>query len=204
MDRVCVFVDYQNVFGTARQCFHRPPYWSSDGQVDPVRLGELLAARRLRPSFLSQVRVYRGLPDATRQPEQYAANERQARAWSKDSRVHVVRRPLRYPASWPRERPQEKGVDVALAVDFVRLAVQGAYDAGIVMSTDTDLLPALEAADTIRTVGVRIEVAAWFGNGANRRLAIGNQRPWCHHLRRDDYLAVRDVTDYRESGRVLS
>jgi hypothetical protein len=50
-----------------------------------------------------------------------------------------VQRPLRYPKAWPAERAQEKGVDVALAVDFVMLAVTGAHDVGILVSTDTDL-----------------------------------------------------------------
>ena len=192
-----MFLDYQNVLGTARHCFCSAPLRAPEGQVDPLQLGQVLVSRRLRPSVLSQVRVYRGLPDATRQPEGYAANERQAAAWAADPVVHVVRRSLRYPGSWPREKAQEKGVDVALAIDFVRLAAQGAYDVGILMSTDTDLLPALEAAQSIKTVGVRIEVAAWFGNGANRRLTTGNQLPWCHQLRRADYLAVHDPTDYR-------
>jgi uncharacterized LabA/DUF88 family protein len=48
--------------------------------------------------------------------------------------------------SWPEQPAEEKGVDVALGIDFVRLAVRGAHDVGVLMSTDTDLVPALEAA----------------------------------------------------------
>ena len=81
----------------------------------------------------------------------------------------------------------------------MRLAVQGAYDVGILMSTDTDLLPALEAIRDIRTVRVHVEVAAWTGKGANRRLTTGGQLPWCHQLREADYLAVHDPTDYTRS-----
>jgi hypothetical protein len=36
--------------------------------------------------------------------------------------ARLIARPLRYPAGWPRERPTEKGVDAALAVDFVVVA----------------------------------------------------------------------------------
>ena len=36
--------------------------------------------------------------------------------------------PSRDPAGWPRERPTEKGIDVALAVDFVVMALLGRYD----------------------------------------------------------------------------
>jgi uncharacterized LabA/DUF88 family protein len=61
----------------------------------------------------------------------------------RDLRVTVVRRQLRYPKSWPVEPAQEKGIDVALAVDFVRLACENAYDVDILFSRDADLVPAL-------------------------------------------------------------
>jgi uncharacterized LabA/DUF88 family protein len=55
----------------------------------------------------------------------------------------LVTRPLRYPGQ-AGEKPQEKGIDVALALDFVAMAMRGEYEVGILMSTDTDLKPALE------------------------------------------------------------
>ncbi len=57
----------------------------------------------------------------------------------------MLARSLRYPRNWPNERPQEKGIDVQLAVDLVRGYVAQEFDIGIVASTDTDLLPAIEA-----------------------------------------------------------
>ena len=190
-----MFVDYQNVLSTARRTFHPRPHRSADGQVDPLALGRLLVAKRRRPSVLEQVRVYRGLPDPVRERMTYAANQRQAAAW--DTHAPVVatfRRPLRYPKGWPRERAIEKGVDVALAVDFVRLAASGTYDVGVLFSMDTDLVPALEAGRDY----AHVEVAAW--KGSNRRLAIGQNLPWCHFLDRGDYDAVRDGTDYGKAA----
>ena len=195
-ERVVVFVDYQNVFMTARQCFHQGPFGPTAGQVDPLKLAELIVQRRQRTSVLAQVRVYRGLPDATKEPRPYAANERQTAAWVQASLVEVFRRPLRYPRTWPTQRAQEKGVDVALAIDFVRLAVRGAYDVGVLMSTDTDLVPALEAAFEIKTTAVHIEVAAWKAKHANRRLSVDGRLPWCHQLSELDYQSVRDHRDY--------
>ena len=55
----------------------------------------------------------------------------------------MITQGLRYPPTWPTDPAQEKGIDVAWAIDFVRLAITGAYDVGVMMSTDTDLLPAL-------------------------------------------------------------
>ena len=59
--------------------------------------------------------------------------------------MKVIQRTLRYPSDWPSRKAQEKGIDVALAVDFVMMAVAEEYDVGVLMSTDTDLKPALEA-----------------------------------------------------------
>ncbi|HEX8001698.1 MAG TPA: NYN domain-containing protein [Mycobacteriales bacterium] len=191
---MAVFLDYQNVFGIARQCFGRRPADRTDGQVDPLALGRLIVSRRPHPSALSEVRVYRGLPDRTRDPRTHGAAQRQMAAWSRSPLVRVVARPLRYPRRWPAEPAQEKGVDVALGIDFVRLAVQGAYDVGVLMSTDTDLVPALEA--VLELTGVRVEVAAWRAKRANPRLSVGHDKPWCHHLGRADYDAVHDPTDY--------
>lgn len=39
------------------------------------------------------------------------------------------------PAGRPAAPVQEKGVDVALAVDFVKLAIEGEYDAGVIGTT---------------------------------------------------------------------
>lgn len=200
-DRVIVFLDYQNVFAGARSSFHLPPHAPTDGQIDPVALGNLLVSRRIRPSRLQQVRIYRGLPDASREPRPYGANDRQTAAWRRNPLVEVLRRPLRYPPDWPATKAKEKGVDVALAIDFVRLAVQGSYDAGVLFSTDTDLVPALEAVMDIRTVGAHVEVAAWTCSGRKMsRLRLPDTNvPWCHYLTEADYRSVADVIDYTRS-----
>jgi uncharacterized LabA/DUF88 family protein len=202
-DRVIVFIDYQNVFAGARSSFHQPPYAPTDGQDDPVALGNLLVGRRVRPSRLQQVRIYRGLPDASREPRPYGANDRQTAAWRRSPLVEVLRRPLRYPADWPATKAKEKGVDVALAIDFVRLAVQGAYDVGVLFSTDTDMVPALEAVMELRTVGAHVEVAAWTCHGHRRsRLRLPDtDLPWCHYLTEADYRQVADVIDYASPPR---
>lgn len=162
----------------ARHCFHTgPPYGPTAGQISPLLLGQLIVARRVRHSVLQQVRVYRGMPDATREPRPYAANERQTAAWGQSPLIEVIRRPLRYPGSWPKQRAREKGVDVALGIDFVRLAVRGAHEVGVLVSTDTDLVPALEAALEIKTVGVHIEVVRGGPRAPTSGLASAGNSP---------------------------
>jgi uncharacterized LabA/DUF88 family protein len=190
--RVILFVDYQNVALLAHRTF-RTQSTGRIANIDPIRLGKLVASRRHEESELVGVRVYRGLPSPGRDPQAFAANDRQADAWDRTRAVTTVRRPLRYPRDWPENPPQEKGIDVALAVDFVRLAMERRYDAGILFSSDTDLLPALETVVDLNLA--RAEVATW---ASTFRLRLsGKNQLWCHHLSRSDYLAVLDPTDYR-------
>jgi uncharacterized LabA/DUF88 family protein len=196
-ERVIVFIDWQNVYRGARDAFHHRQAPGRAGMVDPRRLASrLIEVSRGRSRKLAGVRVYRGRPDPTRDPIGYAANQRQQGAWEQAG-VTVVQRPLRHPKAWPAEKAQEKGVDVALAVDFVMLAVTGSYDVGILCSTDTDLKPALEAVVALgRNRQPHCEVAAWASSQAVPRLRITGARLWCHYLRVDDYLGMVDPTDY--------
>jgi hypothetical protein len=171
MERVIVFLDYQNVYYGARHAFFGGRGKSTLGNVDPWELGRLIASRR-HDRLLTQVRVYCGIPDTDREPNAYRAAERRASAWTNGSArtgakanddvdvfdallaeypeaafhelVHYELRTLRYPSEWPKKSPHEKGVDVQLAVDFVRGAVSRLFDVGIIMSADTDLKPAWE------------------------------------------------------------
>jgi hypothetical protein len=145
---------------------------------------------------------YRGRPEGGKDPRSHWAFTRQLGYWeSQRPDVEPIVRDLVYPRPWPNpfgERPREKGIDVALAIDFVTMAVQGDYDVGILMSTDNDLRPAVEFVHRRhRQGGPRVEVAAW--SGAERhgpRLSIRGSRVWCHWL---DLVAdeqVADRTDY--------
>jgi uncharacterized LabA/DUF88 family protein len=200
-DRVVLFVDYQNVYRGARDCFHAEPSTPHvAGQTNPVLVGEHIVATSPFDRVLEGVRVYRGRPDPRRDGRGHSACTRQIQAWTEDPRVAAVTRVLRYPAGWPDrcqrgQKPQEKGIDVALAVDFVRLALEDQYDVGVLMSTDSDLKPALETVMTFSDK--RVEVAAWSGRaGYRQRLSIENVQIWCHWLGREVYEQVCDMTNY--------
>ncbi|WP_322778179.1 NYN domain-containing protein [Frankia sp. Cas4] len=154
--RVAVFIDYQNVHFSARSRFQPADAPRQHGHVDPGRVAERIVGGRRFSGELTSVRVYRGRPSPDHQPAAARASDRQAAQWERDRRVTVVRRQLRYPKGWPAEPAQEKGIDVALAVDFVRLACENAYDVGILFSRDTDLVPALEAVRDLETGLVHI------------------------------------------------
>ena len=138
-DRVVLFLDYQNVYMSARSLFHPigTPHWN--GQIDPLALGRLLVERSPYDRELTGVRIYRGIPDSTKDPKGYGACQRQISNWARAPETDVITRTLRYPSNWPADKPEEKGIDVALALDFALMAVRGEYDVGVLMSTDTDV-----------------------------------------------------------------
>ena len=180
-ESIAVFLDFQNVhlighhlYGRGSELYQRVP--------NPARLADLIAERRRRPSTATKISVYRGRPDPERQPVPTGAKDAQAAHWTRDRRVQVVRRQLNY-RGWPTVPPQEKGIDVHLAVDLIRVAFTKNYDALVLFSSDTDLLPALEAVE-IDKLG-HVEVACWKGSKALR--FPGSNLPWCHYLNADDW-----------------
>jgi hypothetical protein len=197
--RVWVFVDAQNVYKDARRAFFQDTDPSNLGQVDHAKLATLLAERGIAPPgktrVLEECRVYVGIPSSDRDPRANAARLRQKAAWEK-SGAKVFGRPLQYPRDWPQHKEQEKGVDVALAVDFVINAARKNFDIGILVSTDTDLVPALEAGDSLyRAWGTpKIEVSSW--KPSRKRLQVPGRPLWCHLLERADYELVKDETKY--------
>ena len=196
--KLALFIDSQNTYRGARETFFSESDRSLVGQFDPAKLGALIGSRGgpdATECSLSEVRTYTGRPDPRKDPKTYAAHMKQCEQWLADG-VKIVHLELRYPRGWPNQRAQEKGIDTALAIDFVTMAVDGLYDVGVILSTDTDLIPALEFVHS-RFYGQRhVAVAAWRSRQSRRRLSIPGTNIWCHWLNRDDYDAVADPTDY--------
>jgi hypothetical protein len=197
--RLAFFIDYQNVHLIGHGRFAPPGTPVHRTVVHPLLLAERLAGKRREQGDVELVRVFRGRPNPEWQPVLASVNDAQTDNWERDPRVSVLRRDLNY-RGWPALPPQEKGVDVALAVDLIETALLGQYDDGIVFSCDTDLLPAIEVA--FRRTPPRIEIASWRGARPlwfPEGLASTPRRylPFCHFLDADDFGAVRDRTQYR-------
>ena len=99
------------------------------------------------------------------------------------------------PLSYRYGKPQEKGVDVMLAVDLVKGTLSDQFDAAVVFTGDTDLLPAIEAATGM---GVVCDSASWVGGA--RRLRSPHVA-YEHRLGPDDYRQARDDIDYSRTLR---
>ena len=126
-----LFIDYQNAYRRARDVFFPTPHSGRDGHLNPTDLGRLIANRGGSGGTaytLTEVQVYSGRPSPKMDSRTFAAHRKHSQGW-RSAGATVIERELRY----LQGRPQEKGIDVALAVDFVRLALEGAYDVGVVM-----------------------------------------------------------------------
>lgn len=198
--RVAVFIDWQNVYRTAREVFRLEGEPRRRGSFSPYRLGCLLAAANGRgdKGELVRVEIHRGLPSQRHDPRGYAATRRQVAAWrAEDPDVLVPRlRPLRY-RNYPAEPPTEKGVDVALAVSVIEAILTDRCDVAIVFSHDTDLLPVPET--VARLAGPEhVEIAAWASGTFRRRLRP--KAPVAHHaITQRVFEAVETPVNYARS-----
>jgi uncharacterized LabA/DUF88 family protein len=197
--RAHLFIDYQNVHLTAYNAFGRLGAQPYESLIDPARLAAAIDAERAvtgRPGTISAISVYRGLPSADKEPGANRRNQAQTAQWTRDRRVSVTPRPLKYPPDWPDSPAREKGIDVRLAVDFTRSALLRLADVLILASRDTDLAPALELAMEIPD-GPTVEVCNWAGTG---RLRLGSRSrrpdPWCVFLDEAAYRASLDTRVY--------
>ncbi|QZN86866.1 NYN domain-containing protein [Cellulomonas sp. C5510] len=191
-------MDYQNVHLSVGEAFAPPGTPPHTTLIHPGRFGDALMGRRAAKGLggtLEQIHVYRGQPSSDREVEQAARNKAQSAEWSRDPRVRMYNRPLRYPRDWPRTRAREKGVDVRLAIDFVRAAIDKSADVLILASRDTDLMPAIETA--LDLGHARVEVFTWQGCS---RLRLGREYSaralWCTFMQGSDYVASKDPKQY--------
>lgn len=189
--RVAVFIDYQNVYRRIRGAFDpRDTQPTCFGQINPHRMGIKLAGPDRQ---LVAVRIYRGRPTAKHDPTGNAAADRQIGTWDRLPLVTTITRPLNYR---DLANPREKGIDVALAVDFVMGAQRGDFEVGVLVSADNDLLPALEAIIELRGESA-CEVVCWVAPGKTPQvLRIPGRAMKVHGLYEADYRIFEDTTDY--------
>lgn len=193
--RIAVFIDYQNVYHSARRAFHTRNSPPSFGQISPLALAQLVCNRRT-PGFgsasgqLEDVRVYRGMPRLN--DRAFAPAHRQIAQWRAQG-VTVITRPL----SGPPEAPKEKGIDISLALDFYAGVLDGSFDVGILMSMDRDFEPLLEKVLNARPgLPVPVETAVWWAPPRQRTILNAGEDIACHRLREQEYLLVRDRANY--------
>ena len=193
------FIDGQNLYRHAKAAFghHHPNF-------HPMKLHDAVCrANGWRPNL---VRFYTGVPGHAESPlwHGYWANRIRA---MKRAGIVVTTRPLRYRQQTIRDSrgqeqdvstPQEKGIDVRLALDVVRLARKRQYDVAVIYSQDQDLA---EVVDEVKEIAkeqdrwIKLVCAFPSGPRATARRGI-NGTDW---FRMDEafYNACLDPRDYR-------
>ncbi|ALE77045.1 hypothetical protein FRP1_30255 (plasmid) [Pseudonocardia sp. EC080625-04] len=216
--RASVVIDYQNIHLTAHDLFAAPGAQRHTSLIHPLHFAtQLVAARNaglkegFAPAVLSRVRVFRGLPSEEHDPNQYRRNLAQRAEWTRDQRVDVHLRPLTY--RYERDATgrhlldvhgrrqivevREKGVDVLVALAFVREAADPDVDLVILASHDTDLAPALDEA--LRIDRAKVETCSWWNPDRYRTGAprpSGERRVWNTRVRQTEFDRAQDRGDY--------
>lgn len=200
-DRVAVFIDWQNVYKGAREAFGLFGQPSEYGNFSPYRLAQKLAEGNDRGSDgeLVLVEVHRGLPSSSRDPVGFGANRRQSAAWMRENPEVVIPRlrPLRYPPN-PADEPEEKGIDVQLALSAVEAALIGECEVAVIFSHDTDLIPAVEMICRI-TGKSHVETVSWASATYKRRIRT-KPEVFHHSLPESVYQSVATPVNYAYRG----
>jgi uncharacterized LabA/DUF88 family protein len=205
-----VFIDGQNAFKECQRLY-------GHGETHPLLLADQLAQGRK----LVGVRFYSGVHDPTRNATGRQRTDRRHNL-IRNTGVTVIERQLRYRWEWgfdptalpdprlnqgstqqvavrPYQRPREKGIDLAIGLDVIDLALQGFMDVAVVVSSDNDLCEAARAthAATVAT-GTRVSVEAAVFNERPRPVLLAHY-DYTHQLRLAEFNAAKDNFDYRNA-----
>lgn len=201
--RAVSFIDGQNLFRHAKEAFghHHPNF-------DPVKLAGAVCAAN---GWLDAgVRFYTGVPDAQRSPMWHGYWTRRLTAMRRAgiavtarrlrSRIERVRLADGTEHDVPVQR--EKGIDLRLGLDVVRMARNGELDVAVLFSQDQDLAEvAREIRDIVRAQGRWLKIVSAFPHGPQATTPRGiNGTDW-FRMDRGFYDACLDPRDYRPSRR---
>jgi uncharacterized LabA/DUF88 family protein len=192
--RAVAFIDGQNLFHCAKAAYgYREPTYD-------VRALASTICRTMKWS-LREIRFYTGLPDRRRASRLLDAwNAKPARMGQNG--IVTYTRPLSYAGLPPVGR--EKGIDIRIALDVVRLGRLNHYDVGLILSQDQDLVEAVNEIKEIAKQQRRwIKIASAYPESADKRLNKGiygtdwigiDRATYAACLDREPFYAARAMT----------
>lgn len=197
--RAIVFADGQSLFYAAKDAFgyNYPNY-------DVKLLSEKICLNK--GWNLAQVRFYTGIPDEGDDKFWYNFWINRL-TYMGQVGIEIFSRPLRYrnkTVKLPDGKDytflvgQEKGIDVRIALDIIRLAHEKSYDVALIFGQDQDLS---EVADEVRRISVEqkrwIKIASVFSVSPTYKNTRGiNKTDWIK-IDRQAYDSCIDPKDYR-------
>ena len=197
--RAVSFIDGQNLFHHAKAAFghYHPNY-------DPVKLSD--AVCRTNGWRRHGVRFYTGIPTADKDRRWHAYWHRRLLSMRRAG-IHVTSRPLRYHIKEVQlpdgtrdniDVAQEKGIDLRLGLDVVRLARQGQLDVAVIFSQDQDLA---EVATEIRSISRSekrwLKIVSAYPAGPRASATKGIDKTDWFPMDRTFYDSCLDSRDYR-------
>jgi len=197
--RAVSFIDGQNLFRHAKDAFghYHPNY-------DPQKLSDAVCHAH---GWINRgVRFYTGVPSAERQLMWHGYWNRRLTAMRRAG-ITVTSRPLRYRVERvlledgsSHEIPvqREKGIDLRLGLDVVRMTRHEELDVAVIFSQDQDLAEvAREVRDIARSEGRWLKVVSAFPHGPNATSTRGIDGTDWFRMDREFYDACLDSRDYR-------
>jgi uncharacterized LabA/DUF88 family protein len=179
---VAAFIDGQNLYRCAKDCFgyHYPNY-------DVTALARA-ACQQQYGCDPAAVRFYTGVVPRAEDAQWHDFWQAKLRAMSHQG-VYTFTRPTR--------NGREKGIDVRIALDVIRMAHRNQYDIAIIFSQDQDLS---EAANEIRTIAIEkqrwIKIACAFPSSEHTNKRGINSTDWIQ-IAKATYDRCIDPRDYR-------
>ncbi|MGE0711684.1 MAG: NYN domain-containing protein [Planctomycetota bacterium] len=201
--RTHVFFDGQSLFNSAKRCFGY-----SYPNYDPLKLAAAATALEAGRT-LTKTHFYTGVHRAHENAFWYGfwTNKLNALKRAGGADVVVTERPLKYsdqpvevsPGVFQNVRVgREKGIDIRIALDLVRLARRQEYDVAIVFSQDQDLLEAVDEVKDISTeLGHWIRIECVYPDCAGNSNPRGINGTLWRKLDKAAYDACIDPKDYR-------
>jgi uncharacterized LabA/DUF88 family protein len=208
--RVLVFIDGQNAYKSCERLYKH-------GSTHPLVLADRVCDGRR----LVGVRYYTGVPDPTIDPEGRQKRDRRHNLMRR-SGVTVIERQLRYrwewgfdPTTlpnrpqkhlgttrettvWPYQRAREKGIDLAIGLDVIDLALNDHMDVAVIVSSDNDLCEAARMVHQATLAkGQRVSVEAALFSEA-RNVILLSHYDYTRQLRLPDFEAAQDSFDYSQ------
>lgn len=197
--KAITFIDGQNLFHSVRESFGytHPNY-------DILALSSKLC--KMKNWQLAEVRFYTGVPDRSDDLFWHEFWAGKLRSMSRQG-VITFSRSLRYRnktvklpdgSKFSFLAAEEKGIDVRIAIDVIRMAHSGDYDVALIFSQDQDLS---EVATEVRAISKEqdrwLKIASAYPLSPTTRNKRGiNQTDWIH-IDRKVYDACIDWHDYR-------
>ncbi len=197
--RTIIFVDGQNLFHAAKAAFGYP-YPNYDIKL----LSEKICSTQGWP--ISEIRFYTGIPDLQDDPFWHKFWSNKLTCMGQEG-IRIFTRSLRYrnqTVKLPDGKihtflvGQEKGIDIRIALDIIRLANENRYDVCLVFSQDQDLT---EVADEVRRISIEknrwIKMASAFPVSPTCGNSKGIDRTDWIRIDRATYDSCIDPKDYR-------